>query len=153
MNCESLPLHPWKDDKIRISFLAILFWRRCFFALRKNYVETSKCIYPYGLSLGLWYCLGNTHDHRLIQCLLRKKVVSAYRSPEYMVAYAKEIRTKGSQVILVTAGGTAHLLGKIAKLTIFPVIGIPIQSKAFNGLDRYSSSCKWSCMISHINKA
>lgn len=64
-----------------------------------------------------------------------KKIVSAHRTPETMVAYAKEARTKGIQIIIAAAGGAAHLPGMIASLTTLPVIGIPIQSKALNGLD------------------
>lgn len=64
-----------------------------------------------------------------------RKIVSAHRTPEYMFAYAKEARTKGIQIIIAAAGGAAHLPGMIASLTSLPVIGIPIQSKALNGLD------------------
>lgn len=64
-----------------------------------------------------------------------KKIVSAHRTPEYMVSYAKEARSKGIQIIIAAAGGAAHLPGMIASLTSLPVIGIPIQSKALNGLD------------------
>lgn len=64
-----------------------------------------------------------------------KKIVSAHRTPEYMFAYAQEARSKGIQVIIAAAGGAAHLPGMIASLTTLPVIGIPIQSKALNGLD------------------
>lgn len=64
-----------------------------------------------------------------------KKIVSAHRTPEFMVAYAKEARANGIQVIIAAAGGAAHLPGMIASLTTLPVIGIPIQSKALNGLD------------------
>lgn len=64
-----------------------------------------------------------------------KKIVSAHRTPAYMFAYAQEARSKGIQVIIAAAGGAAHLPGMIASLTTLPVIGIPIQSKALNGLD------------------
>lgn len=64
-----------------------------------------------------------------------KKIVSAHRTPEYMFAYAQEARSKGIQVVIAAAGGAAHLPGMIASLTTLPVIGIPIQSKALNGLD------------------
>ena len=64
-----------------------------------------------------------------------KKIVSAHRTPEFMVAYAKKARSKGIQIIIAAAGGAAHLPGMIASLTTLPVIGIPIQSKALNGLD------------------
>lgn len=64
-----------------------------------------------------------------------KKIVSAHRTPEAMVTYAKEAASKGIQVIIAAAGGAAHLPGMIASLTDLPVIGIPIQSAALNGMD------------------
>ncbi|MRS03999.1 AIR carboxylase family protein, partial [bacterium] len=57
-----------------------------------------------------------------------KKVVSAHRTPEDMVLYAKCAKEKGIQVIIAAAGGAAHLPGMIASLTELPVIGIPIKS-------------------------
>ena len=69
------------------------------------------------------------------QIAYEKKIVSAHRTPEMMFTYAKEARTKGIQVIIAAAGGAAHLPGMIASMTSLPVIGIPIQSKALNGLD------------------
>jgi len=64
-----------------------------------------------------------------------KKVVSAHRTPEDMVLYAKSAKEKGIQVIIAAAGGAAHLPGMIASLTELPVIGIPIKSQALNGMD------------------
>lgn len=64
-----------------------------------------------------------------------KKVVSAHRTPEDMVLYAKSAKEKGIQVIISAAGGAAHLPGMIASLTELPVIGIPIKSQALNGMD------------------
>lgn len=64
-----------------------------------------------------------------------KRIVSAHRTPEDMVSYAKEAASRGIQVIIAAAGGAAHLPGMIASLTDLPVIGIPIQSQALNGLD------------------
>lgn len=63
------------------------------------------------------------------------KVVSAHRTPEKMVAYAKEARGLGIQVIIAAAGGAAHLPGMIASLTTLPVIGVPIETKALKGMD------------------
>ncbi len=62
-------------------------------------------------------------------------VVSAHRTPERMVAYSKEAADRGIHVIIAGAGGAAHLPGMIAALTCLPVIGVPIPSKALNGLD------------------
>jgi 5-(carboxyamino)imidazole ribonucleotide mutase len=63
------------------------------------------------------------------------KVVSAHRTPEDMVAYAKEAEGRGLEVIIAGAGGAAHLPGMIASLTVLPVLGVPVQSKALDGLD------------------
>ncbi|WP_207694249.1 5-(carboxyamino)imidazole ribonucleotide mutase [Enterococcus sp. DIV0212c] len=64
-----------------------------------------------------------------------KKVVSAHRTPDYMFNYAEQARDRGIKVIIAGAGGAAHLPGMIAAKTTLPVIGVPIQSKALNGLD------------------
>lgn len=64
-----------------------------------------------------------------------KKVVSAHRTPDLMFEYAEEARGRGIQVIIAGAGGAAHLPGMVAAKTTLPVIGVPVQSKALNGLD------------------
>ncbi|MCV9886307.1 5-(carboxyamino)imidazole ribonucleotide mutase [Metabacillus halosaccharovorans] len=64
-----------------------------------------------------------------------KKVVSAHRTPDYMFEYAENARSRGLKVIIAGAGGAAHLPGMVAAKTTLPVIGIPVQSKALNGLD------------------
>ncbi|PAE21167.1 5-(carboxyamino)imidazole ribonucleotide mutase [Bacillus sp. 7504-2] len=64
-----------------------------------------------------------------------KKVVSAHRTPDLMFQYAEEARGQGFNVIIAGAGGAAHLPGMVAAKTTLPVIGVPIQSKALNGLD------------------
>lgn len=64
-----------------------------------------------------------------------KKVVSAHRTPDYMFEYAETARERGLKVIIAGAGGAAHLPGMIAAKTNLPVIGVPVQSKALNGLD------------------
>ena len=63
------------------------------------------------------------------------EVVSAHRTPEKMVSYAKNARARGLQVLIAGAGGAAHLPGMLAALTPLPVLGVPVQSKALNGLD------------------
>jgi len=63
------------------------------------------------------------------------KVVSAHRTPEAMVEYAKTARERGLKVVIAGAGGAAHLPGMIASLTTLPVIGVPVQSKALSGVD------------------
>ncbi|MEB6549842.1 5-(carboxyamino)imidazole ribonucleotide mutase [Heyndrickxia sporothermodurans] len=64
-----------------------------------------------------------------------KQVVSAHRTPELMFEYAENARGRGIKVIIAGAGGAAHLPGMVAAKTTLPVIGVPIQSKALNGLD------------------
>jgi 5-(carboxyamino)imidazole ribonucleotide mutase len=63
------------------------------------------------------------------------KVVSAHRTPEEMVAYAKGAAGRGIRVIIAGAGGAAHLPGMVSALTALPVLGVPVQSQALNGLD------------------
>lgn len=64
-----------------------------------------------------------------------KKVVSAHRTPDLMFTFAEEARSRGIKVIIAGAGGAAHLPGMVAAKTTLPVIGVPVQSKALNGLD------------------
>ncbi|MCA9109701.1 MAG: 5-(carboxyamino)imidazole ribonucleotide mutase [Planctomycetaceae bacterium] len=64
-----------------------------------------------------------------------KRVVSAHRTPEWMVEYARTAETRGLKVIIAGAGGAAHLPGMVASLTTLPVLGVPIQSRAMSGLD------------------
>jgi 5-(carboxyamino)imidazole ribonucleotide mutase len=63
------------------------------------------------------------------------KVISAHRTPERMVAFAKGAAGAGFKVIIAGAGGAAHLPGMTASLTDLPVLGVPVQSKALSGLD------------------
>ena len=63
------------------------------------------------------------------------RVVSAHRTPQDMAEYATNAHTRGLRVIIAGAGGAAHLPGMVAAYTPLPVIGVPVQSKALNGLD------------------
>lgn len=63
------------------------------------------------------------------------RVVSAHRTPDLLFEYAESARERGIKVIIAGAGGAAHLPGMTASKTIVPVIGVPIQSKALNGMD------------------
>ncbi len=63
------------------------------------------------------------------------KVVSAHRTPDRMFAFARGARAAGFKVIIAGAGGAAHLPGMTASLTELPVLGVPIRSKALDGLD------------------
>jgi 5-(carboxyamino)imidazole ribonucleotide mutase len=68
-----------------------------------------------------------------VPCELR--VVSAHRTPDLMFRYASEAQARGIEVIIAGAGGAAHLPGMVATKTNLPVIGVPVQSKALNGVD------------------
>ena len=63
------------------------------------------------------------------------EVVSAHRTPQKMVAFAESAAGRGVRVIVAGAGGAAHLPGMIAALTPLPVLGVPVQSAALNGID------------------
>ncbi|MGD8327110.1 MAG: 5-(carboxyamino)imidazole ribonucleotide mutase [Sphingomonadales bacterium] len=63
------------------------------------------------------------------------KVVSAHRTPDRMVDYAKTAKSRGLQVIIAGAGGAAHLPGMTAASTPLPVLGVPVESKALSGMD------------------
>jgi 5-(carboxyamino)imidazole ribonucleotide mutase len=63
------------------------------------------------------------------------RVVSAHRTPDLLFEYASGAAARGIEVLIAGAGGAAHLPGMTASKTLLPVIGVPIQSKALNGLD------------------
>jgi 5-(carboxyamino)imidazole ribonucleotide mutase len=63
------------------------------------------------------------------------RVVSAHRTPDRMVNFAKNAARNGTKIIIAGAGGAAHLPGMVAALTHLPVIAVPVQSKHLNGLD------------------
>lgn len=64
-----------------------------------------------------------------------KRVVSAHRTPALLTEYALTARERGVEVIIAGAGGAAHLPGMVAATTALPVIGVPVKSRALNGLD------------------
>jgi 5-(carboxyamino)imidazole ribonucleotide mutase len=70
--------------------------------------------------------LGISHEAR---------IVSAHRTPDRLYAYAKEASSRGLKAIIAGAGGAAHLPGMTASMTTVPVLGVPIESKALNGID------------------
>jgi 5-(carboxyamino)imidazole ribonucleotide mutase len=63
------------------------------------------------------------------------KVLSAHRTPDQTLLYAREAQGRGIEVLIAGAGGAAHLAGVVASVTTLPVIGIPVRSKSLNGLD------------------
>lgn len=71
----------------------------------------------------------------LFQIPYEIQVVSAHRTPKLMFDYAEQAKPRGLRIIIAGAGGAAHLPGMISSLTPLPVLGVPVQSKALNGLD------------------
>jgi 5-(carboxyamino)imidazole ribonucleotide mutase len=63
------------------------------------------------------------------------RVVSAHRTPDLLMEYAASAAERGLEVIIAGAGGAAHLPGMVAAKTVVPVLGVPVQSKALNGMD------------------
>jgi len=63
------------------------------------------------------------------------RVVSAHRTPDLLFEYASTAEGRGLEVIIAGAGGAAHLPGMVASKTVLPVLGVPVQSRALNGLD------------------
>ncbi len=72
-------------------------------------------------------------QHLGIGCECR--VVSAHRTPQWMVQYAESAAKRGLRIIIAGAGGAAHLPGMVAASTLLPVLGVPVQSRALQGLD------------------
>ena len=89
--------------------------------------------------------MGSTSDYEVMQDACKvleefgveyeKRVVSAHRTPDLMYEYAHSARERGINVIIAGAGGAAHLPGMVAAMTTVPVIGVPVKSRALNGLD------------------
>ncbi len=89
--------------------------------------------------------MGSTSDYDVMSAAVEtleafgvdfeKRVVSAHRTPDLLVEYAKSARERGVEVIIAGAGGAAHLPGMVASMTPLPVIGVPVKSRALNGLD------------------
>ncbi|GAA0430207.1 5-(carboxyamino)imidazole ribonucleotide mutase [Lentibacillus halophilus] len=70
-----------------------------------------------------------------LQISYEKEIISAHRTPQDMATYAASARERGLRAIIAGAGGAAHLPGMVAAQTTLPVIGVPMQSKALDGLD------------------
>lgn len=70
-----------------------------------------------------------------LQVPYEMRIISAHRTPDAMFAYAEAAQERGLEVIIAGAGGAAHLPGMTAAKTLLPVIGVPVQSAALNGLD------------------
>lgn len=72
-------------------------------------------------------------DELSVPC--EKRIVSAHRTPDRMVAYARDAQARGLQVIIAGAGGAAHLPGMVASMTALPVLGVPVESRTMKGID------------------
>ncbi len=89
--------------------------------------------------------MGSVSDYEVMQeactmldalgIVFEKRVVSAHRTPELLFEYARTAKERGLQVIIAGAGGAAHLPGMVASMTTLPVVGVPVKSRALNGLD------------------
>ncbi|WP_204348799.1 AIR carboxylase family protein, partial [Klebsiella pneumoniae] len=66
-------------------------------------------------------------------------IVSAHRTPDRLYEFAKGAKAKGYKIVIAGAGGAAHLPGMAAALTILPVFGVPVESKALSGVDSLHS--------------
>lgn len=99
----------------------------------------------YSLYMKVGIIMGSTSDYEVmsgaeemlkaLEIPFEKKVVSAHRTPDLMYDYAKTAKARGISVIIAGAGGAAHLPGMVAAMTTLPVIGVPVKSRALNGLD------------------
>lgn len=78
---------------------------------------------------------GATELLQQLQIGFECRVVSAHRTPQWMVQYAETASERGLKVIIAGAGGAAHLPGMVAASTLLPVLGVPVQSRALQGLD------------------
>lgn len=89
--------------------------------------------------------MGSTSDWETLQLAAKTldtlkiphevRVVSAHRTPDLLFEYCADAETRGLEVLIAGAGGAAHLPGMAAAKTVLPVLGVPIQSRALNGLD------------------
>lgn len=70
-----------------------------------------------------------------LQVAYETKIISAHRTPDRLYSYAKGAKGKGLKVIIAGAGGAAHLPGMTASMTVLPVLGVPVESKALKGQD------------------
>ncbi|KOP31114.1 N5-carboxyaminoimidazole ribonucleotide mutase [Exiguobacterium sp. BMC-KP] len=83
-----------------------------------------------------WETMKHTCDVlEQLEIPFEKKVVSAHRTPDLMFRYAESARERGLKVIIAGAGGAAHLPGMVAAKTTLPVIGVPVKSRALQGID------------------
>lgn len=83
-----------------------------------------------------WQTMSRTADLLSeLQVAYETRIVSAHRTPDRLYDYAKSAKSRGLKVIIAGAGGAAHLPGMTASMTVLPVLGVPIESKALKGHD------------------
>ncbi len=83
-----------------------------------------------------WETMKNAHDIlHMLDIAHECRIVSAHRTPDRLVDYAKTAKERGIKVIIAGAGGAAHLPGMVASMTPLPVLGVPVKSKALKGMD------------------
>ncbi len=83
-----------------------------------------------------WDTMKEAHDIlHLLNIPHECRIVSAHRTPDRLVDYAKTAKSRGLKVIIAGAGGAAHLPGMAASMTPLPVLGVPVESKALKGMD------------------
>ena len=83
-----------------------------------------------------WDCMRQASDMLTeLDVPHENRILSAHRTPDALAAYVKDAETRGVCVFIAGAGGAAHLGGVIASQTLLPVLGVPMQSKALNGMD------------------
>ena len=83
-----------------------------------------------------WATMQHTaHTLETLQIAFETRIVSAHRTPDRLVDYAKSAQGRGLRVIVAGAGGAAHLPGMAAALTALPVLGVPMESQALKGMD------------------
>jgi 5-(carboxyamino)imidazole ribonucleotide mutase len=94
---------------------------------------------PVGIIMGSqsdWPTMRHAADAlEALKVPFEKRIVSAHRTPERLYDYARTASQRGLKVIIAGAGGAAHLPGMVASMTCLPVLGVPIESRALNGLD------------------
>jgi 5-(carboxyamino)imidazole ribonucleotide mutase len=119
---------------------------------KKNLLCDNLAVFAYGIKPEI-FCMnaligiimGSTSDWDTMQHAAQTlerleiphevEVVSAHRTPDKLFSYAEGAESKGLEVIIAGAGGAAHLPGMTAAKTVLPVLGVPVQSKALNGMD------------------
>ncbi len=123
---------------------ALLFWGT-HMAKRPTKTAAAKANAPIrvGIIMGSqsdWDTMKNAADVlKELKVPFEAKIVSAHRTPDRLVTYAKSAAKRGLHVIIAGAGGAAHLPGMAASMTTLPVLGVPVESKALKGMDSLMS--------------